>query len=115
MGGRLPQIADPRVHLHKGWFQDTLPGFGIPDHDRLVVHLDADLYSSTIYVLEQLEHRITPGTVLIFDEFCDRLHELRAFDEYLAATRSRFRCVACSTNLEHVAFECELASQRPAS
>ena len=44
--GRLPQIDDARVHFHKGWFDDTLPGFSLPAHAQLVVNLDADLYSS---------------------------------------------------------------------
>jgi hypothetical protein len=103
--GVLPQYDDPRVCLHKGWFEDTLPRFAIPAHDRLVLHLDADLYSSTKFVLDTLREFISPGTIIIFDEFCDRLHEMKAFDEFLQATGARYRFLAGTTNLEQVTFE----------
>lgn len=103
--GMLPQYDDPRVSLHKGWFEETLPRFALPAHERLVLHLDADLYSSTKFVLDTLRESISPGTIIIFDEFCDRLHELKAFDEFLQATGDRFRFLAGTTNLEQVTFE----------
>ena len=101
----MPKFDDPRVVLHKGWFNETLPEFTLPEHDRLVLNLDADLYSSTIFVLETLESAIRPGTILIFDEFCDRLHELKAFREFLASTRMRFEFLGATENLEQVAFQ----------
>lgn len=57
----LPRFDDPRVCLHKGWFQDTLPGFVLPKHERLVLNLDADLYSSTKFVLDTLQDAMQPG------------------------------------------------------
>ncbi|HEY0407601.1 MAG TPA: TylF/MycF/NovP-related O-methyltransferase [Pyrinomonadaceae bacterium] len=103
--GVLPEFTDPRVTLYKGWFNETLPSFVLPEHERLILNLDADLYSSTIYVLGALREAIRPGTIIIFDEFCDRLHELRAFSEFLQETRMKFRFVGATTNLEQVAFE----------
>jgi hypothetical protein len=47
-GGRIPQIDDKRVKFFKGWFEETLPNYQFPDHEVLVINLDADLYSSTI-------------------------------------------------------------------
>jgi hypothetical protein len=104
LNGRLPEFTDTRVVLHEGWFSDTLPGFESPRHERLVVHLDADLYSSTDFVLRTIERLIIPGAVLIFDEFCDRFHELRAFHEYLERTNAAFRAIGATENLEQVAF-----------
>jgi hypothetical protein len=80
--GRLPQIDDPRVSFQKGLFSDTLPGLKLPKHDLLVLNMDADLYSSTAYVLNTLRDRIAVGTYIYFDEFSDSKHELRAFDEF---------------------------------
>lgn len=100
-----PRFDDQRIALHVGLFEDTLPDFILPEHERLVLHLDADLYSSTIYVLRHLGDAIRPGTILIFDEFCDRLHELRAFNEFLDAARMRFAFLGGTRNLEQVAFE----------
>src|SRR5262249_38332061 len=62
VGGRIPQIDDPRVKFFKGWFENTLPTYQVPAHDRLVICLDADLYSSTIFVLRRLRDYIKPGT-----------------------------------------------------
>jgi hypothetical protein len=53
--GQVPTFADPRVRLFRGWFQDTLPTYSLPPHDILVVHIDADVYSSAIFVLETLK------------------------------------------------------------
>ena len=103
--GAVPQYDDPRVSLHPGWFEDTLPPFVLPAHERLVIHVDADLYSSAKFVLDSLYEAIAPGTIIIFDEFCDRLHEMKAFDEFLRATGMSFRFRAGTTNLEQVAFE----------
>jgi hypothetical protein len=103
--GVIPKYDDPRVSLHQGWFEDTLPRFRLPAHGRLLIHIDADLYSSTKFVLDTLRDSIVPGTIIIFDEFCDRLHEMKAFDEFLQATGARFRFLGGTTNLEQVTFE----------
>jgi hypothetical protein len=105
LDGNLPKFNDARVVLHQGWFQDTLPSVALPECERLVIHLDADLYSSTELVLRVLRERIVPGTILIFDEFCDRFHELKAFDEYIQATGQKFSLLGATSNLEQVAFE----------
>jgi hypothetical protein len=104
--GMIPTYDDPRVSLCPGWFSDTLPDFVLPAHERLVIHLDADLYSSTIFVLDSLSTNISVGTIIIFDQLCDRMHELRAWDEFLQKTKRRFRFAAATINLEQVAFEC---------
>ena len=102
--GRIPDIADARATFIKGWFQDTLPLYEPPRNECLVVTFDADLYSSTRYVLGVLKPHIVPGTFLYFDEFCSRSHELRAFDEFLKDTGTKVRMIAANRTLENVAF-----------
>lgn len=102
--GRIPEIADPRVQFHKGWFEDTLPAYQLPAHDALVVNVDADLYSSARYVLKELRDTIGVGTYLYFDELCVRQDELRAFKEFLAETGMRFDAIAATPSLRNVAF-----------
>lgn len=113
--GRVPQIDDPRVRWFKGWFEDTLPTYAAPVHDRLIVNLDADLYAPTAFVLAHLELMITPGAILIFDEFSDRANELRAFEEFLDRSGKRFRLLGATRAVTHVAFECLGGMRRRAS
>jgi hypothetical protein len=106
VNGNVPQIDDSRVSFHKGLFQDSLEGFleNFEVNGKLVLHLDADLYSATLYVLTRMNHLIKPGTILVFDEFSSVLHEFRALEDYtnsyireykvLAATEPFFEQVA---------------------
>jgi hypothetical protein len=82
--GAVPQIADPRVSFVKGWFQDTLPGFtqDASNFKGVLVHMDADLYSSTLFVLSQLWAKFDSFHV-VFDEFFG--HETRALYNFTQA------------------------------
>jgi hypothetical protein len=104
--GQVPEIDDPRVSFEKGWFEDTLPRFAVPEHRALVITLDADLYSSTILVLRTLADRIVPGTVLYFDDFSQVDHEPRAFADFIAESGKRFRLLCTERSLNRPAFIC---------
>jgi hypothetical protein len=103
--GQVPEVDDDRVRFFKGWFDETLPRYEWPDYDQLVVVLDADLYSSTIFVLNEIQDRIDVGTFLYFDEFNHRADELRAFEEFIGRTGMEFRVVVASRDLAHVMFQ----------
>lgn len=81
-----PPFRDSRVEWVVGWFNETLPAF-LRAHTRNVsfVHVDCDLYSSASLVLRQLEQRLSPGAVLVFDELINypeyARHEMRALLE----------------------------------
>ena len=103
--GTVPQTDDGRVQFFKGWFEQTLRDYTLPPHEILVLNLDADLYSSTIFVLNRLRDQIVPGTYLYFDEICDRLHELRAFDEFITKTGMEFRLLGVTKTLKCALFQ----------
>ena len=68
--GRQPVVAR-NVTLVSGFFQQTVPDFlSSTDGPAALVHLDADLYSSTVFVLRELlkARWIVLGTILVFDE-----------------------------------------------
>jgi hypothetical protein len=107
VGGAVPQIDDDRVEFFVGWFDETLPHYEPPPHDLLIVNFDADLYSSTKTALGAIDSIIKPGALIYFDEFSDRMHELRAFDEYINRTGKQFRAISATPALAEVMFLCE--------
>jgi len=90
--GRLPDTKDPRCSFEVGLFQDTLPDF-IGHNDlsgRLIIQLDADLYSSTLFILTRLAPHLKSGDILFFDEFSCPLDEYRAFSDFVKSFRVRY-------------------------
>ncbi len=94
----LPAVRE-NVELIPGLFDDTLGPF-LQKHSEtaLLLHLDADLYSSTKTVLEIIKSRIVPGTILVFDEFFNypgwQEGEAKAFSEFIESTKLRFEYLA---------------------
>ena len=79
--GAPPILSDSRIKFIKGWFQDTVPEF-LRSHilnGPVLVHYDADLYSSTLFLLTSLSNYLN-GYYFIFDEFFpDEVNALREF------------------------------------
>jgi Macrocin-O-methyltransferase (TylF) len=104
--GEPPALADSRVEFFKGWFEQTLPSYQLPEHDVLVVIMDADLYSSTLCVLRHLRPHIRPGTFIYFDELNHLDHEPKAFDEFIQESSLSFKPLCADRTLTHAFFEC---------
>lgn len=104
-GGVPPEIGDERVHFYVGLFQDSLPLFleSYCPSNRLVIHNDSDLYSSTLFALTMMDRVTSSGTVVIFDEFWDALHEYRALTDYSAAYRRPFKIIAATLRFNQAA------------
>jgi len=82
---KIPTIENALVL--DGLFQDSLEPFVASLTDEIsFIHLDADLYSSTKFVLIKLNDLIKPGCVILFDEFMNypgfEEHEFLAFTEW---------------------------------
>ena len=86
MRGKMPVMTDKRVGLIKGYFQDSLPdfisNFVCPAASPVLVHYDADLYSSTLFILSTLWPRLSEYYFL-FDEFMS--DEIIAFHDFTQA------------------------------
>lgn len=107
LGGVPPKTDDPRISFVKGLFQETLSDFvaeGDPLGARrpLIVHIDADLYSSTLFVLTYLS-RYLPGAIVIFDEFDCAVDEFRALEDYCSAYRRSYEVLGVTPWCEQVA------------
>mgnify|MGYP001210953574 CR=1 FL=1 len=83
--GELPKTDDERIQFVKGWFDHTLPeflkDFNTNNFSKIVIHLDADLYSSTLYCLVLLSQYF-PRMYIIFDELPGE--EARALEDFVA-------------------------------
>jgi|TARA_R110000803_G_C11986865_1_gene321437 hypothetical protein len=86
----MPHIENTK--LYKGWFTDTIPKYKEIAEPITLLHCDADLYSSTITILYELNEYIVPETVIVFDEWYynhkdveeNRQHEQKAFYEWVS-------------------------------
>lgn len=91
-----PPKVPNNVELIVGLFQDTLPKF--KKEIVAFLHMDADLYSSTIFVLEQLNDFIIPGTIILFDEYFDPKHEKKATEEWISKYKRSIKHLATNND-----------------
>ena len=79
----------PDSNIIKGFYKDSLD-------DKLqsrlpkagIIHIDVDLYSSTVEILKFLKPLLVPGSLILFDDwYCfppgSNMGEKRAFNEFL--------------------------------
>jgi O-methyltransferase len=106
-GARPPAIEDDRAHFEIGLFQDTLYAFldTLGPISQLVVHIDCDLYSSTLFALTALDRILVPGTILIFDDFHSLNHEYQAWCDYRRAFQHKWVGLAKTSGCTQVAVE----------
>jgi hypothetical protein len=84
-----------RVHYHPGRVQDTIPEHA-PERIALM-RLDTDWYESTKHELEHLYDRVSPGGVVIIDDYDYWEGSRKAVDEFIAATGARLLLVPIDT------------------
>jgi hypothetical protein len=107
--GKLPRVP-ANARLHVGWFDQTLPEFLRQDAQACaLIHVDCDIYASTVSIFAALNGRIGPGTVIVFDEYFNypgwRQHEYKAFQEFIASTGLKYRYIGFSAEKGHVAVQ----------
>jgi len=62
-------VGLPLPIIHKGWFQDTLPGT-LPEHIAFAL-VDGDLYESTLTALQNVYPKLVKGAVCLFNIYYD--------------------------------------------
>lgn len=103
----LPTVRN-NCKLVVGWFNETLPGF-VQEHTSPIalLHVDCDLYSSVVTVLNALKKQIVPGTVIIFDEYINypgwQLDEFKAWQEHVRAFGVRYEYIGRVSRHQKVA------------
>ena len=96
--GKLPKVEN-NVELFKGWFEDTMSSC----HDRLqeqqikILHMDADTYKPTLFVLNSLSKNLKKGSIIIFDEYLGypswELHEFKAWREVVKSQDIKYQYI----------------------
>ena len=104
---KLPKVPD-NVQFEIGLFDQTLPGFLDKHADPVsLLHVDCDLYSSTVTILEALGPRLQPGAVILFDEYYNfprwQQHEYKAFQEFVEASGMTYEYIGYSVTGQQVA------------
>ncbi len=107
-----PFIDDTRGIFIKGLFQDTLYTFlnnyrnGIDSADATrVLHLDADLYSSTLFALTMLAPFLRNGDILLFDEFNIPNHEFAAWSDFIRSYYIKYEVIGSVNNFYQTAIK----------
>lgn len=107
---KRPPRVPANAELVIGWFDQTLQPF-LANHPGPIklLHIDCDLYSSTVTVLSRCVDRLQIGSVIVFDEYFNyagwQEGEFRAFQEVIAARHIGYRYLGYARADEQVALE----------
>jgi O-methyltransferase len=101
----IPVMNDTRCSFYQGLFQQTLPSFlsTYSTGSMKVIHMDADLYSSTLFVLTSVSPALKKGDIIIFDEFNVPMHEFKAFSEWVNSYYIKYEVLAAVNNYYQIA------------
>jgi hypothetical protein len=78
------RLAENHIHIHKGWFQNTLPIAKQDIPQIAILRLDGDWYESTKVCLDELYDRVVPGGYVVVDDYGHYEGCRRAIDEFRA-------------------------------
>jgi O-methyltransferase len=110
MHSPIPEVNDNRATFYKGIFQDTLNGF-LDSHStemrrhRKLIHMDADLFTATLFALSQLYPYLQKGDIIMFDEFNVYDHEFMAYRLFTECFYMNLKPISAQNNFYHTAFE----------
>jgi O-methyltransferase len=106
-GNEVLKTDDTRASFYQGLFQQTLPHFlKTFDNTKLtVIHMDADLYSATLYTLTTFAPYLKKGDIIFFDEFCVPTHEFLAVKNFTESYYINLKPIAAANNYLFTAFQ----------
>ncbi|HET8572970.1 MAG TPA: class I SAM-dependent methyltransferase [Edaphocola sp.] len=108
-----PELKDSRGQFIKGLFQHTFWNFlqtnyTLPEAGatlRKVIHMDADLFSSTLFVLTSIAPYLNKGDIIFFDEFNVPNHEYAAWEDFVSSYYVDFEVLGAVNNYFQVAVQ----------
>ena len=104
---KLPSVPD-NVQFEIGMFDETIPKFLAAHKDPVaLLHVDCDLYSSTVTIFDAFGPRLQPGAIILFDEYYNfprwQQHEFKAFQEFVESSGMKYEYIAYSVTGQQVA------------
>ena len=108
MANAIPDLNDNRVNFIKGLFQDTLFDFikvnGLDNKKPKIIHMDADIFSATLFVLTTIAPYLNKGDMVFFDEYNVPNHEFSAFKIFRESYYIDFKLIGAVNNFYQTAF-----------
>ena len=105
----VPELNDDRHEFFKGLFQHTLVDFlkqgKLNQGNRKIIHLDADLFSSTLFVLTTMHPYLRKDDIILFDEFNVPNHEFLAFEQYTTSFYVNYEVIGAVNNYFQLAIK----------
>ena len=100
--GKLPKV-EKNITLLPGYFNQVLPTWIKAQNKKIAfIHLDADLYSSTKDVLNEVTNFVDSNTYFFFDEYFGYVGweygEHKAWMEWLNTNHKQPNCIAYAAN-----------------
>jgi O-methyltransferase len=106
-GNEIIKTNDKRASFYQGLFQQTLPGFlkTFDNTKRTVIHMDADLYTATLYTLTTIFPYLKKDDIIFFDEFCVPTHEFLAVKNFTESYYINLTPIGAVNNYTFTAFQ----------
>jgi O-methyltransferase len=95
------RLADHSNYVvYKGWFEQRVPVY--PQRPIAILRLDGDWYESIYVCLEHLFPHVTPGGIVILDEYLAWDGCVRAVHDYLSRTQSTSRLLLWHDTVSYI-------------
>jgi O-methyltransferase len=85
------KLSKHRVHLVKGWFQNTIRPHKRDIGEIALLHLDCDFYESVKLCLEELYEKVSEGGFVVIDDYGYWKGCKKAVDEFIEKQSSRIK------------------------
>jgi O-methyltransferase len=85
----LTGCPQSQLHIHPGFFENSLPSFEVPP--IAVLRLDADWYASTMICLQKFWYHVLPGGLVLIDDYHTWDGCTRAVHDFLSDIKSHER------------------------
>lgn len=108
-GGTIPADLPAHVRIHAGNYSETLPAFAQDCGKARFWHVDCDLYSSTVAILDNLGDSLQVGSVIVFDDLVGypawREHEWKAWEDFARSHGVGYRWICAALGAREAAVE----------